>query len=155
ACHELARRARTRSVRLRTYLEELGYVLRAPRTIRSKLRLLAAAVGFHLNNLVKLRQPSTLATDIGLSIGGINRIVAIRPCSGDLFILFEVLAFDSYRIPESSIDPLSVHTIVDCGANIGLTALYLASAYPNARILCVEPDPANFALLQRNTRNEP
>src|SRR5262245_57114138 len=98
-------------MRLRTYLEELGYVLRAPRNTRSKLTLLAAATGFHLNNLVKVRQPSTQATDIDLSIGGKNRTVAIRPFSGDLFILFEVLAFDSYRIPESSIDPLSVHTI--------------------------------------------
>jgi len=34
--------------------------------------------------------------------------------------------------------------IVDCGANIGLSAVYFALAYPDARIIAVEPQPDNF-----------
>jgi len=41
---------------------------------------------------------------------------------------------------------------VDCGANIGVSALYFARRYPAAKILAIEPDPANYEMLVRNTR---
>jgi FkbM family methyltransferase len=40
--------------------------------------------------------------------------------------------------------------IVDCGGNIGLSARWFAHQFPKARILVIEPDRENFALLQRN-----
>lgn len=41
--------------------------------------------------------------------------------------------------------------IVDGGGNIGLAAIWLAKAFPAARICVVEPDAENFAMLERNT----
>ena len=49
----------------------------------------------------------------------------------------------------------SVLTVVDCGAHIGLSALYLAHRYPKARVIAIEPNPTNFALLRENTKGEP
>lgn len=46
-------------------------------------------------------------------------------------------------------------TIIDCGSNIGLTVRYLAAAYPDARIVAVEPDESNFSMLQRNCERMP
>jgi FkbM family methyltransferase len=43
-----------------------------------------------------------------------------------------------------------VRCIVDCGANVGYTSAWLLSRYPAARCLAIEPDPANFQLMQRN-----
>lgn len=43
-----------------------------------------------------------------------------------------------------------VEFIIDCGANIGLSAFYFLHCYPRARVLVVEPDPGNMALCQRN-----
>lgn len=40
--------------------------------------------------------------------------------------------------------------VVDGGAYIGLSSLWLAREYPEATIFAVEPDPANFAMIQRN-----
>jgi FkbM family methyltransferase len=40
--------------------------------------------------------------------------------------------------------------ILDCGGNIGLSARYFREHYPTARIVAVEPDPANFALMSAN-----
>lgn len=40
--------------------------------------------------------------------------------------------------------------IVDAGANIGAASLAFASQFPESRIVAVEPDPANAALLRRN-----
>jgi FkbM family methyltransferase len=43
-----------------------------------------------------------------------------------------------------------VETIVDLGANVGYASVFLLSKYPRARVVAVEPDPENFALLRRN-----
>lgn len=40
--------------------------------------------------------------------------------------------------------------IVDCGANIGLSALALKREFPNAKIVCMEPEPGNFSQLKKN-----
>jgi len=40
--------------------------------------------------------------------------------------------------------------IIDCGANIGLSVIYLKQLLPTATILAFEPDDQNFSLLSRN-----
>ncbi len=40
--------------------------------------------------------------------------------------------------------------MVDCGANIGLSAIWFAHRFPLARIVAIEPQAENFALLARN-----
>ena len=42
-----------------------------------------------------------------------------------------------------------VHTIVDLGANIGLSTLYLSIKHPSARVASVEPMSTNVQMLQR------
>lgn len=41
--------------------------------------------------------------------------------------------------------------IIDCGAHIGLSVIYLKNICPTARIICFEPDEKNYNLLQKNT----
>ena len=40
--------------------------------------------------------------------------------------------------------------IIDCGANIGLSVIYLKQLLPTATIVAFEPDDQNFSLLSRN-----
>ncbi|PZR25809.1 MAG: FkbM family methyltransferase [Citrobacter freundii] len=40
--------------------------------------------------------------------------------------------------------------IIDCGANIGLSIIYMKQLYPAATIIGFEPDGRNFELLQKN-----
>ena len=40
--------------------------------------------------------------------------------------------------------------IIDCGANIGMSVIYMKQLYPQAEILAFEPDETNFELLTRN-----
>ena len=56
-----------------------------------------------------------------------------------------------YRLPVD-LDP---QVIFDVGANIGMTALYFACAYPRAHIFCFEPLPDNLELLRLNAANFP
>ena len=42
--------------------------------------------------------------------------------------------------------------IVDCGANIGLSVVWFARSFPAARVVALEPEPANCALAQSNSK---
>lgn len=41
-------------------------------------------------------------------------------------------------------------TVIDCGANVGVSCLYWKSLYPEARITAFEPDPVVYATLKAN-----
>lgn len=43
--------------------------------------------------------------------------------------------------------------IVDCGANIGLSVIYMKRQYPNAEIIAFEPDDMNYSLLVNNMKS--
>jgi FkbM family methyltransferase len=40
--------------------------------------------------------------------------------------------------------------IVDAGANIGLSSIFYANKYPDAKIIALEPETSNFGLLKKN-----
>ena len=79
----------------------------------------------------------------------------LRPGTSDLPTWVEIASLEDYAIVVRLLrqcSGLPVRTIVDAGANIGLTSLYFAQAFPECRILAVEPDPDNFEILVRNVR---
>jgi FkbM family methyltransferase len=43
--------------------------------------------------------------------------------------------------------------IIDCGANIGLSVIYLKHTFPDAEIVAFEPDTTNFDLITRNIQS--
>lgn len=52
--------------------------------------------------------------------------------------------------PESGLSRESVRAVVDAGANIGVSTVYLATLFPNAEIHAFEPEPGNCDLLRAN-----
>lgn len=40
--------------------------------------------------------------------------------------------------------------VLDCGANIGMSLLYIKLKMPNARVLCFEPNPDSLKVLEKN-----
>jgi FkbM family methyltransferase len=138
-----------------SWLREAQFAFGRTGNARDALLLLTHTVHFHLANrgFVKDKVGSI---SIKVLIGDRVRRLTLRTGRiGDLFILYEVLVFNAYHIPPNLIAPDKIETIVDCGANIGLTSLYFASAYPRARIYSVEADPDNFSLLKSNSQDEP
>lgn len=66
---------------------------------------------------------------------------------GIRFVLDEVFVRDCYPlVPEAG----AIATIVDIGANVGITAARFRLAYPESRILCFEPNPAALVYLRVN-----
>jgi FkbM family methyltransferase len=45
---------------------------------------------------------------------------------------------------------LEPRVIIDAGAHVGMSALYFSHRYPAAKIIAIEPEPANFEVLKRN-----
>jgi len=76
--------------------------------------------------------------------GGIE--LCYRLNKGDLHGIREVWFDEAYRLPFA--DPSGA--LLDLGANIGLTSVWLAKQYPFDRVIAVEPDPSNAHLVRRN-----
>jgi FkbM family methyltransferase len=70
-----------------------------------------------------------------------------RHATTDKYIMADVLLDAQYQC---LLGLREVRTILDVGANIGATSVLLLNAYPDARIVALEPDPGNFAVLQKN-----
>ena len=67
--------------------------------------------------------------------GGINVPFAYR--KADLPIFKAVFEAEEHSIPVENFKP---KLILDCGGNIGCTALYYALKYPDAKIYSIEPE---------------
>jgi FkbM family methyltransferase len=80
-----------------------------------------------------------------LPVGRIRLLVRSNAGS-DSFIHGEVFDHEYYRLPL----PKPPTTILDLGANTGMTAVYFGRVYPQARLACVEPIPDNLRVLTRN-----
>jgi FkbM family methyltransferase len=61
------------------------------------------------------------------------------------YIYKEVFADGDYDLPLSTKEP----NILDIGANTGLFALRMKQLFPDSRLFCVEPEPSNYAQLER------
>lgn len=71
--------------------------------------------------------------------------------SSILFLVHEIFVHCAYDFEPARPDPL----ILDCGANVGMAALFFRLRFPRARIVSVEPHPQAFQLLEENTAGDP
>jgi FkbM family methyltransferase len=109
-----------------------------------------------LGNDLRVVADNEREIDIKYSGHDLSRIIRLRRETTDIRVLLQVFASHEYRHLETLVrqfmDPDDVRHIVDAGANIGLTTLYLSSLFKNARFVCVEPDDGNFEILSHNVR---
>lgn len=91
--------------------------------------------------------PNPITVKVDLNTLGPS--VTLRSHTTDISVLKELLVGDSYEpLPAD----LEVETVVDLGANVGLSYRWLRSRYPRAKFVCVEPDPGNLEILRANVR---
>jgi len=65
-----------------------------------------------------------------------------------LHSLKEIFVEQTYKFKSKSDTP----TILDCGANIGLSAIFFKQQYPKANIIAFEPDAKIFSKLRNNLK---
>lgn len=77
--------------------------------------------------------------------------LSLRIPSTDVLLYRQIFERDEYAVPVSR----PPRVIVDAGANVGLSAVYFAHRFPEARIIAIEPEAHNFALLATNVADYP
>lgn len=118
-----------------------------------KLRRIAASDLAHIDKLRYVLEaaglgsrPSAYRLRDGLSVG-------LRQGTTDSKVFDEIFVEQAYArcvaVLPANLGPV---TLIDLGANIGLSALFLTRALDVAQIIAVEPDPDNFGLLSENLR---
>lgn len=93
------------------------------------------------------------STEILVPVEGLCSPVILRAGTSDATVFGKIFIEREYEM--EVLDPDAVETVIDAGANIGLSALYFSMRYPNARIVAVEAQRGNMELLRRNTRQCP
>jgi FkbM family methyltransferase len=81
---------------------------------------------------------------------GKPRDLYLRSYSGDLDIFYEIFWKKAYMFnyaPRPGV-------IIDLGANIGLATLFFLNAFPDGKVIAVEPEPGNLELLKKNLEEE-
>ncbi len=105
--------------------------------------VLAYHAGMTVHPMVSRRRAS-----VGLMVEGRYVEVHFRRNQSDIYILRENFIERIYLCQDLPLG--NVSTIVDLGANIGLSALYFQTQFPHARIVCVEPVSDNVEMLRIN-----
>ena len=77
---------------------------------------------------------------------GFTHPIHLRFKTTDTPTMWKIFQEGEYDFPLSSAPSL----IIDAGANVGFASLFFARKYPDARIIALEPEAENFALLQKN-----
>jgi FkbM family methyltransferase len=102
-------------------------------------RLKFSAIGVDSERLHKVR----------IKVDSLRRVLYFR--TQDIFLIHEVLWGNPYIHPAMLQNP--PQCILDLGAHIGLATLRFKASFPHAIIHCYEPDPENFKLLEKNTKD--
>lgn len=121
---------------------ELRHARRLSDDRRSWLRWSADILAYRALRVVRVPGHDRVRT---IRIGG-GAELAYRLNRGDVLTLREVWIDEVYRLPE----PCDAASLVDLGANIGLTSVWFAKRHGCSHVVAVEPLPANVALLRRN-----
>lgn len=77
--------------------------------------------------------------------------VDVRKYTRDLLVFSEFFIEKGHlSFVKTYLQPEKVHNVLDAGANIGCAAFFLHAYFPEANIICIEPETSNFSLLKQN-----
>lgn len=92
-------------------------------------------------------QPAGSASLLRVRLRGVRHPIFIRWNTSDHFVLRQMFAEEQYKECRA-VEPGGV--VIDCGANVGCSAVYFLNRWPTARVIAIEPDGGNAALCRKN-----
>jgi FkbM family methyltransferase len=116
--------------------------------LKTDARLATGTGSFLRLARVRLIPVGHAAVPVSLEVDGARFDVFVRPRSSDPVVVKETFS-GQYHLPPIGL--ALVNTVLDLGANIGLTMAHLATVCPRATVVGVELDRANVELAKRNT----
>ncbi len=77
-----------------------------------------------------------------------GKTLTVPDCLSFIWQYKEIYVDQSYAFKTENVAPI----IIDCGSNIGLSALYFHSIYPNVKLTCIEADQKIASILEANLK---
>jgi len=84
---------------------------------------------------------------MSLIVEGVQHPLFLRLATSDAEVYRDIFLRQEYHFPTS----FSPRTVVDVGANCGMTSVFYANLYPEATIVAIEPETSNYEALVKNT----
>jgi FkbM family methyltransferase len=116
-------------------------------TLLSRVKLLVSFVGgrraaqFLLAECLRQRRIYAFRTSLA------NHPLTVRSSTSDFDVFCQIFVGQDLRFASAG---TAAGLVIDCGANVGFSSAYLLTKHPAASLIAVEPDPGNFAALERN-----
>lgn len=109
-----------------------------------------------ISSILRMRKNDIRPTGNGATVSlqmrsPIQGRIVLRSIGSDWLTFDEVVANEVYAGVLEHVG--ECRSIVDLGANIGLTTRYFATKFPQARIVAVEPNPDTFKVLSTNLKS--
>lgn len=114
-----------------------------PKDIVKKIRLRLSGVWGNSSEEQQLRYAPRFVAGEACLLG---RNIKYVDAPSYIFMRDEIFGSEIYRFKCEKTNPV----IIDCGANIGLSAIYFKQLYPDSTLLCFEPDVNIFNVLRQN-----
>ena len=128
---------------LRKQVRALGWWIA---DLRKEIGIYNRTLGFQGVLAVSANLVSGYPKHVAVTTTGIRHPLFLRLRSSDARVYEDVIVGREYDYATSP-----PRTIVDVGANCGITSVFYANLYPEATIVALEPEASNFAALVRNT----
>jgi FkbM family methyltransferase len=88
---------------------------------------------------------------VRVGLRGLDKPLLVRLGTTDWLVLEEIFVHGDYDVLLKS-DPGKLKLILDLGANVGYSVRFWQQHFTDSRIIAVEPDCENAALLQKNAK---
>lgn len=79
---------------------------------------------------------------------------ALRKRSSDFMVFKQLIIEREYQgvIDLLNKHKISVNSVIDAGANIGLSMVFFKNIYPNSTVICIEPDEDNCLMIDKHIK---
>lgn len=138
---------------LKNYLSKLIFTANISYSVKSWISFIVNSKRYssrlEKNNL-DLKNNETFIYHV--KIGKIKTDLYLRTFKGDIGVFYEVFWEKTYA-KHLSVMKKNPKVIIDLGAHIGITSIYLSEKYPEAKIFAVEASGENFEVLKNNTKS--
>ena len=109
------------------------------------------------NGILLDENKNTYTSVFGFDADHSCRITLRKPPSSDFAVYDQIFVLQEYQplvelVKENELDNNRSLNIIDAGGNIGLSSIFLNKAFPGSRFGIIEPDSENFAILEKNIK---
>lgn len=89
------------------------------------------------------------------TINDVQFVINLKKNSSDPNVFLQILLYNEYKVIIDFLiaNEIELTSMIDAGANIGLTSIFFKAYFPNLNIIALEPSSNTFKRLNQNIKN--